>query len=287
MARFGALLHALATLLAGVLVTGTAGAQVVNGGFETGNLSGWTVSGFLNNAGGPTTGGPQYSTFLAAQAAGSPTATSNVAEASQTSTFDGLGTAGPAVLPTSGNFLAFVSNEAAGGDDTLTGSSISQTFTVPSGATTLTMNVMLLNNDDPVDFAGFDDFGGVALTQGATVLAQYNLDLDPASTANQHVTAGSNRGGFLNSTAFVPVTFDVSGLVGQSVTLTAYSVHYGGDNSVESRLLIDGVTVNAGGVVPPSSVQAIPTLSTTLLAALCLLLLGVAMGNLRRRRPRG
>ena len=43
----------------------------------------------------------------------------------------------------------------------------------------------------------------LALTEGVSVLNQYNIDLNPASAANAHITAGAAAGGFLNSTAWL------------------------------------------------------------------------------------
>ena len=224
-------------------LTPKADAVLINGGFDTGNLTGWTHAGFFRGSGGPNTGGPTYATFLAAQVGAAATPDSNAVVSMQTSTFDGFGIAGPAVLPTSDGFLAFISNQTSIGNNTLTGSSISQTFILPIGATSLTFNARLLNNDSPTGFVTFDDFGGIALTQGSTVLAQFNLDLNPASSANGHVTAGANVGGFRNSTGWLTSAFNVAGLGGQTVTLTAYSVNYGNDNSFETRLLLDTITV--------------------------------------------
>jgi hypothetical protein len=227
-----------------------ANAILINGGFDTGNFSGWTHAGFFRGSGGPTSGGPNYANFLAAQVGAAATPDSNAVVASQTSAFDGFGIAGPAVLPTSDGFLAFISNQTSIGNNTLTGSSISQTFTLPVGATSLAFDARLLNDDSPTSFVTFDDFGGLALTQGSTVLAQFNLDLNPASAANAHVTAGANVGGFRNSTIWLSSAFNVAGLGGQSVTLTAYSVNFGGDNSFETRLLLDNVRVTALSAVP-------------------------------------
>jgi hypothetical protein len=227
-----------------------ANAILINGGFDTGNFSGWTHAGFFRGSGGPTTGGPNYANFLAAQVGAAATPDSNAVVASQTSAFDGFGIAGPAVLPTSDGFLAFISNQTSIGNNTLTGSSISQTFTLPVGATSLAFDARLLNDDSPTSFVTFDDFGGLALTQGSTVLAQFNLDLNPASAANAHVTAGANVGGFRNSTIWLSSAFNVAGLGAQSVTLTAYSVNFGGDNSFETRLLLDNVRVTALSAVP-------------------------------------
>jgi hypothetical protein len=227
-----------------------ANAILINGSFETGNFTGWAHAGFLRGSGGPSSGGPNYANFLSAQVGSTAAADSNAVVASQTSTFDGFGISGPPVLPTSGGFLAFISNQTSIGNNTLTGSSISQTFTLPVGATSLAFDARLLNDDSPTSFVAFDDFGGLALTQGSTVLAQFNVDLNPGSSANAHVTAGANVGGFRNSTLWLSSAFNVAGLGGQSVTLTAYSVNFGGDNSFETRLLLDNVGVSAITAVP-------------------------------------
>jgi hypothetical protein len=222
-----------------------AGAQIVNGGFETGDFTGWTGAAFVNPNGSPTTGGPNFATFQGALADpnASPALNSNAVVSSQTTAFDGNGTAGPAVHPTQGNYLAFISNENVNGDGSLTGSYITQTFLVPAGAHYLSFDVRLLNNDDPLVFSAANDFGGVALSKGGTTLAQYNIDLDRTSTADAHVTPFAAVGGFQNSTPWLAHAFDVSGLGGQSVTLTAYALNYGGDNYVESRLLLDNVAI--------------------------------------------
>ena len=242
-----------------------ANAVLINGGFDTGNFTGWTHAGFFRGSGGPNTGGPTYATFLAAQVGATATPDSNAVVAMQTTAFDGFGIAGPAVLPTSDGFLAFISNQTSIGNNTLTGSSISQTFALPVGATSLAFDARLLNDDSPTGFVAFDDFGGLALTQGSTVLAQFNLDLNPGSSANAHVTAGANVGGFRNSTPWLSSAFNVAGLGGQALTLTAYSVNFGGDNSFESRLLLDNVRVTASAAAVPEP------------SALILVLLGKVM----------
>jgi len=270
----------LAIVAVALVLSAGAHAQITNGSFETGNFSGWTQSGFINAAGGPIVGGPQYSTFLAAQAAGVAMAPTDGVLSSQTTAFDGLGIAGPAISPTQGSFLAFVANETSAGDESITGTSISQTFTVPVGATQLRFDVRLLNNDTSDAFVEFDDFGGVALTQGATVLAQFNADINPASGANIHTAEAVNAGGFVNSTPWTSVSFNVAGLGGQNVTLTAYATNYGGDNSVETRLLIDNIRTDAGAA---ATAQLIPTLSEWTLVALAVMVAVTGFVRLRRR----
>ena len=255
--RFGVIKAATFLLLG--LSAGRAGhAQIVNGSFETGNLSGWTRAGFLDAAGGPTTGAPNFATFMAARAAGASKADTNAAVNSQTTSFDGLGTAGPAVNPTNSAFLAFVSNQTSAGDSTLTGSSLTQTFVIPADAGLLRFDVAFLTNE-VVNLNTINDFGGVALSQGATTLQQFNIDV--LGTADAGVDAGVPRGGFDSSTVFMSQSFDVSGLRGQTVTLTAYALNYGGDNFTESRLLLDNVNI---AVVPEPG--AFPLLATPLAA---------------------
>jgi hypothetical protein len=217
-----------------------AAATLTNGSFETG-FAGYTRDAFLDfNA--AVVGTPSYGAFLAAQTDSSRTTVtdSNAVVASQTTTFDGRGTTGPAVLPTNGNSLAFLSNETSAGDGTLTGSSISQTFTIPIGTSTFSFNIALLN-DDAVPSPAFNDFGGLALLFGSAVVDQYNLDL--VGMANANVVLGAARGGFLNSTPWESVSFDISALQGQTVTLVGYVTQVG-DNTVESRLVLDNLVLN-------------------------------------------
>jgi hypothetical protein len=283
-----------------VFVGSAARAQIVNGGFQTGDFTGWTRSAFYNPNGGPTSGNPSYATFLSALAAGSPVTDSNGVETFQSSCYDGNGISGPPVVPLQGTYMAFLSNETAAGDGTLTGSSISQTFVVPAHTQYLSFNTMLLNNDDPSDFVSFDDFGGIALTQGSNVLDEYDIDLNTASTADAHVSEGVSVGGFVNSTSWLSPSFDVSGLDGQTVTLTAYVLNYG-DNNTESRILLDNVqlgsaTVNISGTVtlqgsvneaqsitfqiqPTSNLSSITTQTVTLNSSGAYTLTGITPGT--------
>lgn len=257
------------------------GQAILNGGFEAGDLSNWSQVAFLFSGGGPTSGGPVFETYVTALASARLNAGTNMVADSngvltmQTDAFDGYGITSAAIAPVSGSFLAFVTNETSSGNNTLTGSSISQTITVPGNATVLSFSLALLNNDASNAFVTYNDFGGAALSQGTTVLAQYNLDLNPASSANGHVTSGAHLGGFQNSISFFTVTFDVSPLQGQSIDLTFYAMNYGGDNSVETRLLIDEIQF-----------LSIPEPATTVLLAMGVAGL-LAWGGWCRRRARG
>jgi hypothetical protein len=283
------LLSALTALAVWASGTSAVCAQILNGGFETGDLSGWTQRGFLSKS-SPTVGGPQYSTFAAAQATGTAQPLApffSGVEPSQTTTFDSAGVISPAVLPTSGSALAFISNEKSSGNNTLTGSSLSQTFTIPSGVTTLTADLMLLNNDDPKNFVAYNDFGGVVLLQGSVAVAQFNMDLSSASTADVHISADINKGGFYNSTPWQSVSFNVASYAGQTLTLVAYSLNYGGDNLGETRLLIDNVQLLPVSAAFPSAsaaLQPVPTLSQWTLTFLGLLVALSGGFFLRRHR---
>lgn len=234
---------------------GRATADFINGSFETGDFTGWTRSSFISYAGGPTTGAPTYETFLASQSSAGSSIDSNQVELLQAHTFANPVTPiGSDILPTEGRYLAFISNQKSHGVGTLTGSSISQTFTVRPEDSALSLDLCFLNVDRTISFARYDDFAGVALSVGSSIVAQYNLDLDPSSAANAHVIASAAAGGFLNSTPWQTAEFDLSPYVGQEVTLTAYVVNWR-TNLNESRLLLDNVNIqpNDGQVPSPSS----------------------------------
>jgi hypothetical protein len=227
-------------------------ADIINGSFETGDFSGWSRGAFVGFS--PDTGGPTYQTFATARTTDLPISDTNAVITSQTTAFDNNGpVVSTPVGPTNGRFLAFLSNATTAGDGVMTGSFITQTFTLPKGSQTLSFDVRLLNNDDAISFPVADDFGGVALLRGSTLLGQYNLDLDQTSGANGHVVADTLTGGFYNSSTWRHVTFDASGSSGANVTLTAYVMNYGGDNFVESRLLLDNVQVPAVPA-PPAAI---------------------------------
>jgi hypothetical protein len=236
---------------------------LVNPGFETGNFSGWTVSGYTGvflSADDDTN--HTTANYLLSEAAGTPATPTNGVVTSQTANFDGFGPASsPAIGPTQGSYFAFISNETSAGNLTLEGSAIRQTFTVSPRATALTFSVQFLSNED-ID--SLFDFGGVALlSTTGSVISEFTLDNDPGtgtSPTNVHATANA-AGGFFDSTGWLSTSFGLSGLSGQTVTLLAYSTNTG-DQSVESRLLLDNV-VEVGSTVPEPS-----TLSYMILAAL-------------------
>jgi hypothetical protein len=259
------------SLIVAVAVAGQASAATfTNGDFEAGNFSNWTRYGFTGQHLTRDDANHTYQNYLINQTGGPSSPETNAVVTQQTTAFDGFGTVSPAINPTQGSFLAYLSNETSAGNNTLAGSAISQTFTVPAGATSLTYNVRLLSNED-LDSQW--DFGGVALLQGTTlssaILAQFNLDHDPTlgtSAANAHATAIA-AGGFDDSTAWLSQSFNLTGLDGQNLTVIAYVTNTQ-DISAETRLLLDNMRVNA--VPEPSTI----------------ILLGVAVATLAASRAR-
>lgn len=273
--------RALQLLFLGLLCAGTGlGSTLVNADFETGDLSGWTPLAYYTAA-GPAGGAPNYATFLASQSGSVPATPGIGVESVQNSNFDGTPAGGSAVNPFAGAFFGYLSNEnalgetCAGGGSCVTGSSLSQTFTLGNNPTQLSLQAQFLTNDGVVGGFGANDFGGLALLSGASVIDQFIFDGDATSSANVHATIGAAAGNFLSSTGWVPVTFDVSAYSNQTLTLVAFTQQgvdvAGPATFAESRLLLDAASSPAGSTPEPS---------TFALIAFGL----VAVGLLRKRR---
>jgi hypothetical protein len=234
------------TALALLLVASAAQADIINGGFETGDFTGWTVTGFTGQNLSRDDTNHTTPNYLNNEAAGVPASTTNVVVNSLVS---------PAIYPTQGKFFAFISNENSTGTP-LAGSAIRQTFTVGPGATVLSFDVQFLSAEV---INSQWDFGGVALLDSSNnVITDFTLDHDPGtgtSPTNAHATANV-AGGFADSTGWLSESFNLSALDGQTVTLLAYATNTG-DQSVESRLLLDNV-VEQG--VPTTAVPEPATL---------------------------
>ena len=251
----------LTSALCAVTLCGVASADIVNGGFETGDFTGWTMAGFIGQTLPRDDSGSNhnYESYIANQNAGTATIPTNSVETSQTSAFFD-GASSPAINPTEGTYLAFLDNETAAGAGILEGSSITQSFVVGPGATSLTFDIQFLTNEDVPSTilpAGTGwDFGGFALLHGSAAIQQFNLDELLASPANAHAM-GTASGGFTGSTGWLSGSFDLSGLEGQSLTLVGYVTDTGldpTDTLGESRLLLDNIQlVEADSPVPEAS----------------------------------
>src|ERR1700730_10063730 len=102
--------RAVPFLVASALLVSASGeaaaGPLVNGGFETGDFTGWTRYGFTGQSLPRNDTNHTYPNYLANQTAGTAKADTNAVVMQQTSNFDGLGPAvSPAINPTQGNFL--------------------------------------------------------------------------------------------------------------------------------------------------------------------------------------
>jgi hypothetical protein len=255
-------------IIAWLSMLGLANAQMLNGDFSSGNLSGWSQTAFRDDTpsvfASPLLYGvpPNFLAFQVAEVAGASASSSNAVVTAQSDNFDGNGpflSTTPIAAP-SGTPIAFITNqdaEASIDGNTLVGSSVFQTFFVPNDATTLTVLARQLSNeglDTASDVGGNTvgaDFGGVALHSGDTIFQQYLFDEQSDSVADFHVANFSDDGstgfgGFVSGTDWQLLTFALTGLRGQNVTLTAFQVNTG-DVNFESRLLIANVVMNGAG----------------------------------------
>ena len=267
---------ACATLLFSLCTAPSVSAQIVNGDFATGDLSGWIRGGFTDSGNGATNSllsfgaAPLFSTFTAARSAGTSYADSTGVVQSQISSFDGFGpslTNFPVTAPF-GNKLAYVSNFSAQpptGFNLLSGSYIEQSFIVPLDASLLRLEAFYLSNEGLDTAADQDgnvvgaDFGGIALLdQNGSFLQQFSFDAQSGSAADSHVTNFSDDnsvgyGGFVSGTGWTSIAWDISPYSGQGLRFIAYSVNTG-DTERESRLLLNGVSVAPASAPAPSVV---------------------------------
>jgi len=221
---------------------------ITNGGFETGTLSGWV----LTNQTGSCCGTSFYSDRL--------TTTPLSAD--------------PTAGPESGNWYAVSDN--AGGPGTAI---LSQTFTVPTGASSVILSYGLFVNSfagDVVDPAGNLDYSGpanqyalVSLLTGAVTGA----NLFSTSTGVVRDFYKGTDGGAITNNPYKDYSFDITSLVGSGGMFT---LRFAEVNNLDVlNMGVDNVSVSF------TAVSATPEPASIMLAAL-----GMAgIGVLRRRRP--
>lgn len=219
----------LSLLAVGVLAAFAlpASAQITNGGFETGDFTGWTTA---SHSDGYQSYGTthQYSTIATGFSTGTSVTHSN----------EVLSSLGSDIFPTEGSLFASLSNFTG-----LTATKITQDFVVPTAAGKLSFDTRFLSGED---ISSLWDFGGVALLNGSTVVAQYNLD--NSGDADLHASSTA-AGGFPDSTPWTSHSFSLTGLGGDTLTLVAY-VSNVTDTAVESRLLLDNVHFSGAATTP-------------------------------------
>jgi hypothetical protein len=181
----------------------------VNGGFETGDFTGWTAS---------VEGGSQGSLFVQS-GTGTP--------------ISGNSTVGPS----SGNFYA-LTDQGGGGAYALT-----QSFTVGAGFNGVLSFDLFAN-----DYAGTTIVGPLTHTGGAVEFATVDLltgGADPFSTAPadvlQNFYSGSDAGA--NPNPFTTYTFDISNILSAGGT---FQIRFGeADNQFFFNMGIDNVSLTA------------------------------------------
>jgi len=233
-----------------VFVTQSALADLVNGDFETGDLSGWTAT---NNGSAATL------------------------EVTSGDTTTGAGTI-PGSL--TGDYYVFTSQSGPGS------SFLSQPFTVQSGTNKIFFDIAIINGasdyfvPDPMSF----DYAGEANQQARFDILVPGAALDTVNPADIIVTGYQTQPGdplTLDWTSFeVDVTTELTAYIGQDVIFRFVQV----DNQFFFNLAIDNVNVGLSAAPPPSIALPVPTMSAYGLVLTIFALLFVASLRLRKTR---
>jgi len=217
--RFGLIL-----MLCGFCSSSNAAALLVNGGFETGNFSGWTVVSQAGSFPG--------SNFFVLNGTALPQS--------------GLTTAGPAT----GLFYA-VSDQSGSGTH-----AVIQSFTVAAGASSVVLSFNLFVNSYGGTFVnpiGLDFTDGANQYARVDILAAGASALDTGAGVLQNFYLGADAGA--NPHGYTSYAFDITSLVSGGGTFQLRFAEV--DNQLFLNMGVDNVSIDAtgGGSVPePSSI---------------------------------
>jgi len=243
-----------ATLLAALAVfTHSASANLTNGNFETGDLTGWNV------------------------------ATNGSANSIQVTSGETTTDAGTIPASLSGDFFVFTSQGGAGS------SFLTQTFTVQPGQNRIFFDIAILNAaadffvPDPISF----DFAGPPNQQARFDILVPGASFDTENPADIIVTGFQTEPGdplTLPWTSFdIDVTAELAPYVGQDVIFRFVQV----DNQFFFNLAIDnvnvGITANPDEPSPATPIPTLPFYGLVLMALGLILVAAGRRGGLRKR----
>lgn len=221
-------------------------ADIVNGGFETGDLTGWAT-------GGTDLNGVQV--LASGQLAASDSSMS--------------------IAAPSGTYYALVSNGPGdqGGTPLDTTTLTSSLYTVAAGDL-LSFQTDFFTNEPSTANGGNPDFFQVSILDGATQTVIASGNVDGAQTTfstvdcNSVFLAAPDGTTLCSHSGLQTTSVDLSSYAGQNVQFQ-FLVSDAVDNSFDSALLVDNVQVSANAAVPE------PRTQTLLLLAVMFLGLGV------------
>jgi len=210
---------------------------IINGGFETGNFSGWTTLGDTSIETSAYGSGPTEGTFQALLSTGEATVSDSVQGFARP---DSTVLTGGTIVPASAleTFLGLApgSLDNLGNGDATEGSAIKQTFTANAGDV-LTFDWNFLTNEGTP--SSFNDFSFVSLSQLSELAdTTFPTFIDSLTPFNEETE-------FQTFSFTIPTTGIYS--LGLGVTDVA-------DNVVDSGLLVDNVKLTSVSVPEPISV---------------------------------